>query len=62
MKIDAIVQWQIISFIRQHVHHLKTFQDDSCLKMMNAVAGENDVQTLTITHLKMHLNAEHNAF
>ena len=38
------------------------FRDESYLKMMNAVAGDKKFRTLTITHLKTHLNAECNAF
>ena len=30
--------------------------------MMNTVAEANDFQTLTINNLKVHINAEHNAF
>ena len=40
----------------------RTFRDDSCLQMMNTVAGENDLQTLTIPYLKSFLNAECNTF
>ena len=38
------------------------FRDEKFLKMMNAVAGENEVKPLTIPYLKTHLNGEHNTF
>ena len=40
----------------------RTFREDSHLQMMNTVDGLNDVKTLTINHLKAHVNAEWNAF
>ena len=40
----------------------RTFWEDSYSQMMNDVAGENDPQTLTIPHLKVCHNAEHNVF
>ena len=39
-----------------------TFRDDAFLQMMNDVSGENEFKPLTIPHLKIFLNAEHNTF
>ena len=38
------------------------FREDRFLQMMNAVSVENDFKPLTISHLKICLNAEHNTF
>ena len=38
------------------------FRDESFLQMINVVARENDLKPLTIPHLKMCLNGEHNSF
>ena len=39
-----------------------TFGDESYFQMMNAVAGDKDFKSLTIPHLKIYPNAEHNTF
>ena len=50
-------------FICSSAHpQFRTFRDESHLKIMNTVAGVKYFKTLTITHLKMHLNAELDAF
>ena len=38
------------------------FRDDAFLQMMNDVAGDIDFKPLTIPHLKICVNAEHDAF
>ena len=40
----------------------RVFRDECYLQMMNTLAGENDFKTLSISHLKVRVNTEYNAF
>ena len=40
----------------------RTFRDENYLQMMNSIVEANGFTTLIISHLKVHVNTEHNAF
>ena len=56
------MKWHNVSFFSSGCPPFRSFRDDSCLQMMNVVAVSNDFQTLTINHLKAHVNDERNTF
>ena len=41
---------------------LRVFRGEHYLQMMSTVVGDNCFTTLTISHLKVHVNIEHNTF